>query len=78
MVADLEHWHLDTFVVNFRDLAPGGDDFRFMATFVLNADAKVEEVKVTMIGDFKRIPGLEEPTAEAVENEAEVEVIEEV
>ena len=41
-------------------------------------DAKVEEVKITLIGDFKRIPEPEEPTTAAIEAEAEVAAVEEV
>ena len=76
MIGDLEHWHLDTFEVKFRDLNLGGDDLHFLANFVINADAKVSEVKVTLLGDFKKTPEPEEPTAEAVEAEAEVEAVE--
>jgi len=48
----LGHWHYDTFVLGLpSSLSPG-----FMATFTLNARGKVDELRLSGIGDFKRAP----------------------
>lgn len=81
ITADLEHWHLDTFALKMRDFAlsdDSEDSAKILANFTLNADAKVEEVKVTLFGNFKKTPEPPAPTAEAAETEAKVEAVEEV
>lgn len=51
IVGPLSHWHYDTFVVGLpSSLSPG-----FMATFTLNSRGKVDELKLSGIGEFKRI-----------------------
>lgn len=48
----LEHWHYDTFHIKWA--ASGtGDAF---VTFTLNAQGKVDEMKVQNFDDFKRVP----------------------
>jgi hypothetical protein len=49
---DLEHWHYDTFQVAWRDRTLG----KSQVTFTLNAQGKVESVKIQNMADFKRAP----------------------
>jgi CubicO group peptidase (beta-lactamase class C family) len=49
---DLEHWHYDTFQVSWRDRTMG----KSQVTFTLNAQGKVESVKIQNMADFKRAP----------------------
>lgn len=49
---DLSHWHFDTFEVTWRDPSLGHTYF----TFVLGADAKVKDLEVENLGDFRRMP----------------------
>ena len=44
-VADLEHWHYDTFVVRWRP-SVGYNFPRGFLTFVINKDGKAEELKI--------------------------------
>jgi CubicO group peptidase (beta-lactamase class C family) len=47
---ELEHWHYDTFQIKWRSRGMPES----FATFVLNAQGKVEEMKLQNLGDFKR------------------------
>jgi CubicO group peptidase (beta-lactamase class C family) len=49
---ELEHWHYDTFRVKW----PNPTVTQSFVTFTLNAQGKVEEVKVQGMADFKRVP----------------------
>jgi hypothetical protein len=49
---DLEHWHYDTFQAAWRDRGMG----KSLVTFTLNAQGKVEAVKIQNMADFKRAP----------------------
>jgi CubicO group peptidase (beta-lactamase class C family) len=49
---DLEHWHYDTFQAAWRDRTLG----KSLITFTLNAQGKVESVKIQNLADFKRAP----------------------
>ncbi len=49
---ELEHWHYDTFQATWRDRTLG----KSLVTFTLNAQGKVEAVKVQNMADFKRAP----------------------
>jgi CubicO group peptidase (beta-lactamase class C family) len=49
---DLEHWHYDTFQAAWRDRTLG----KSLLTFTLNAQGKVEAVKIQNMADFKRAP----------------------
>jgi CubicO group peptidase (beta-lactamase class C family) len=51
-MGDLEHWHYDTFQAVWRDRGLG----KSLLTFTLNAQGKVEAVKIQNIADFKRAP----------------------
>ena len=51
-IGDLEHWHYDTFQVAWRDRTLG----KSQVTFTLNAQGKVESVKIQNMADFKRAP----------------------
>ena len=46
LVGDLEHWHYDTFVVRWRSRGLDADAF---VTFQLDADGKIEQVKMKPI-----------------------------
>jgi len=49
---ELEHWNYDTFRVKWANpTVPEG-----LVTFTLNAQGKVEEIKVPGMADFKRVP----------------------
>ena len=49
MVADLTHWHFDTFAIKWRRAFPWFGDGR--AQFVLDADARVTELKLDVPND---------------------------
>jgi hypothetical protein len=49
---DLEHWHYDTFQAAWRDRTLG----KSLVTFTLNAQGKVESVKIQNLADFRRAP----------------------
>jgi CubicO group peptidase (beta-lactamase class C family) len=49
---DLEHWHYDTFQATWRDRTLG----KGLVTFTLNAQGKVEAIKIQNLADFKRAP----------------------
>jgi CubicO group peptidase (beta-lactamase class C family) len=49
---DLEHWHYDTFQAAWRDRGLG----KSLVTFTLNAQGKVDAVKIQNMADFKRAP----------------------
>ncbi|MGH9753244.1 MAG: serine hydrolase [Blastocatellia bacterium] len=49
---DLDHWHYDTFQATWRDRTLG----KGLVTFTLNAQGKVEAVKIQALADFKRAP----------------------
>jgi CubicO group peptidase (beta-lactamase class C family) len=51
-MGDLEHWHYDTFQAAWRDRGLG----KSLVTFTLNAQGKVEAVKIQNMADFKRAP----------------------
>jgi CubicO group peptidase (beta-lactamase class C family) len=51
-MGDLEHWHYDTFQAVWRDRGLG----KSLITFTLNAQGKVEAVKIQNMADFKRAP----------------------
>ena len=57
IVADLEHWHHDTFRAEYRDPVLGDD----LVTFRLDADGNVEAVEIPDLGAFER----EKPQEEA-------------
>lgn len=80
VAGDLKHWHFDTFEISFSSglLRSQTADTKMLATFTLNADAKVEEFKLPMVGTFKKTPEPESPTAEGLETEAEAQAAEEV
>ena len=65
---DLEHWHYDTFRVTWRDRTLG----KGFATFTLNAQGKVAEMRVPNLTDFKRAPEKVEPSAALALSEAEL------
>lgn len=60
-VADLEHWHYDTFRPRWREATSGGP-IPFV-TFTLDAAGKVERLKIEDLDDFRRAP--EQPTTTA-------------
>ena len=51
LVADLAHWHFDTFKATWRDPEAGSD----LVTFVLDADGKVDHLTWPGQGDFARV-----------------------
>jgi len=51
-IGDLEHWHYDTFRATWRDRSLG----KGLVTFTLNAEGKIEGMKVQNLADFKRGP----------------------
>jgi CubicO group peptidase (beta-lactamase class C family) len=57
IVADLVHWQYDSFRLNVRDrvMLERTMANRFV-TFIVNEDAKVDELQVTGLGTFKRLP----------------------
>lgn len=52
LVGDLEHWHYDTFVANWRDKWLG----KLFVTYLLDAEDKVAELKLEGLGSFRRSP----------------------
>jgi CubicO group peptidase (beta-lactamase class C family) len=59
---ELEHWHFDTFQVKWKDIAILG---KGLVTFTLNAQGKVDLMKLENFADFKRAPD-KAPAAAAV------------
>ena len=51
LVADLAHWHFDTFKATWRDAEAGTD----LVTFVLDADGKVDHLTWPGQGEFARV-----------------------
>ncbi|MDQ3516037.1 MAG: DUF3471 domain-containing protein, partial [Gemmatimonadota bacterium] len=51
-VGDVVHWHYDTFRITWRDPMMG----RSFATFTLGPSAKVETLRLSDWGDFRRDP----------------------
>ena len=51
-VGDLEHWHYDTFQVDWRDETLGES----FATFQLNAAGEAETVNLRGTGEYERVP----------------------
>jgi len=51
LVADLAHWHFDTFKATWRDPEAGTD----LVTFALDADGKVDHLTWPGQGDFARV-----------------------
>ncbi|MGI9179701.1 MAG: serine hydrolase [Longimicrobiaceae bacterium] len=51
-VADLEHWHHDTFRANWRDAALG----RSFVMFTLDPTARVSKLEVQGLAEFRRAP----------------------
>ena len=51
LVADLAHWHFDTFKATWRDPEAGSD----LVTFALNADGKIDHLTWPGQGDFARV-----------------------
>lgn len=49
---ELEHWHYDNFRVKWANPIVTES----LVTFTLNAQGKVDEIKVPEIADFKRVP----------------------
>lgn len=69
-VADLEHWHYDTFRATFREAALGG---KTLATFTLNSDGKTDALNVPEMSlTFKRAPEAAKPAAAISMSEAEL------
>ncbi|HVQ47845.1 MAG TPA: DUF3471 domain-containing protein, partial [Gemmatimonadales bacterium] len=52
MVGDLEHWQHDTFRAIWREKSQG----KGFVTFDLDADSKVDEMKMEDVAEFKRKP----------------------
>jgi hypothetical protein len=51
-VADLEHWHYDTFLARWRDRVMG----ETLMTFRLSTAAKVDVIEADELGEFSRVP----------------------
>lgn len=56
---ELEHWHYDTFRVKWANPTVTES----LVTFTLNAQGKVDEIKVPGMADFKRVPAPATTTA---------------
>lgn len=54
-VADLEHWHYNTFKANWRDGAGLVGDVLSTIVFELNARAEVESLEIPGLEDFERV-----------------------
>jgi hypothetical protein len=54
-VADLEHWHYDTFLARWRDRVMG----ETLLTFRLSTAAKVDVVEIENLGEFSRVPSVD-------------------
>jgi hypothetical protein len=65
---DLEHWHFDTFRVNWRDRMQG----KGFVSFRLNRQGKVDELNVENLTDFTRVPDPPETTTSVVLSEADL------
>ncbi len=59
LVGDLEHWHYDTFRVNWRDPVLGDG----MVTFVLNGAGEVRTMSLENVAEFARVPAPPTPRA---------------
>jgi CubicO group peptidase (beta-lactamase class C family) len=69
-LADLEHWHYDTFRATFRDtvILP-----KALVTFTLNSEGKVDAMSVPQIDlSFKRAPAEAKPAAAIEMSEADL------
>ena len=55
LVADLEHWHYDTFQGTWRDRSADARMGKPMLTFILDDEAKVNAVSMEDLITFKRI-----------------------
>jgi len=70
-VADLEHWHYDTFRATFRDTVIIGKSF---VTFTLGPEGKTDVVNISDLGAaFKRAPEEAKPAAAIAMNEADLQ-----
>ena len=58
MVGDLEHWQHDTFRSIWRERSQG----KGFVTFDLDADSKVDEMKIEDVAEFKRKPEVVDTT----------------
>ena len=56
---ELEHWHYDTFRAVWRNRLLG----KSMATFVIDGTAKVSEMKIENLADFRRVAAKADTTA---------------
>lgn len=69
-VADLEHWHYDTFRATFRDIVIVG---KALATFTLNSQGKTDALNVADMNlAFKRAPEEAKPAAAVSMSEADL------
>jgi hypothetical protein len=69
-VADLEHWHYDTFRATLRETAIGG---KALATFTLNSDGKTDALNLPELSlTFKRVPEAAKPAATIAMSEADL------
>ncbi len=69
-VADLEHWHYDTFRAAFRDKSMAG---KVLATFTLNSQGKTDALNVAdMSLTFKRAPDEAKAAAATAMSEADL------
>ena len=66
-IGDLEHWHFDTFQATWRDRTLG----KALVTFTLNAQGKVETLKIPNLTEFKRGPD-KSPAKSVTLSEAEL------
>jgi CubicO group peptidase (beta-lactamase class C family) len=70
LVADLEHWHYDTFRSTFRDNGIGG---KTMTTFTLNSQAKADALSIPEMGlTFKRAADEAKPATAISMTEADL------
>lgn len=69
-VADLEHWHYDTFRATFRNTVLIG---KVLVNFTLNPQGKANELNVAELGaSFKRAPEEAKPAAAIAMSEADL------
>ena len=69
-VADLEHWHYDTFRSTFRDEGMGG---KTLVTFALNSQAKADTLNIPDMGlTFKRAADEAKPATAIAMSEADL------
>lgn len=66
---DLEHWHYDTFRVNWRDRTQG----KGFVNFKLNTQAKVDSLSIENLSEFTRAPEKTEATAGVNLSEADLQ-----